>query len=1707
MPLTPGSAQLPLIPNKQWLYISDPYTDGLVTGPNAAALQESLFCYAYAQGYTGLIMYEMSQFISGGVLTNSSDWIAFINAAAAKGLEVGAAFGGPSVLNAVIAWNTSNTAKFKMVISEIEWWNYSSNLPFQEPGPTGTYSFFDSLQMFKNYKPQLNTANLELYTYNGFTKAYQDEYNSGFEILSSGFDYLTIRGNHTNTGPDSIVGGKMFEANQIIRVDNWPVQGNHTFYKLDATTPVTLVSGNTQLKVGQGKQYAGVGTSTTGTTLISSFTAFNYNKTIPAIFFASTTVMTIGGVSAPFGITGNTQIIISGGNKISPAGPLTTTTTATNSPTIVTIPTPTNSIITQKQASGGTTLITTSVPHFLIAGDVVVISSLGTGFDGTWTIVSAPTTTSFTINNGNPGLTVPTTANAGSYKIVQLAGSATYNLVPSATLTPYNIPNAEIRAEFEVTSIAPYTVDPTLGFTTVKLRGDKTFMFSPTSTVGSVNWFRSTAGVFKWSGGISGLKLIPGSGGLSGITPTYNAGTNETTFYIAGTFTGTAFDAGFLYGMVNFDVCYSAGGSYDNTPTYSYVSLGSELEQCSPYVNVFGLHNYVTNTPRYRTIDATRLIQLGQAGASPSNPSIKVTWIISAEPEYLQPFFIGDPGNGVPRKNPIDAYKYLAYPITPTPNPTQPPTYISAELNANVQNEVYIDGVTIFEDKDIRSVTTGNGPNIWVNAGPNDSLTANSGTYTLSGQYCDDCLPSTNYTYSWSVVSATPPGGGTVSPTVATPISGCINNSIPGTFTFSSAGVYTLRLTINDNSGAAPFAVGQNDMTLNITAVNTSPFTIDIAPDSIPTCAQSNDLGLTTDGSLTASITAAQGPIKPVTYNWTGPNGYTSSTIDNLASPTSSSVRTGLVAGTYQVTAVDSSFPPRSGTQTFVLNATYDVNANSNIFWTDPLCYGFSTGTVDLTFGPGFAPCGLGGPTISWSNGASGVSSLTSLSAGSYTASITDCVGCTGSKTAVITDPPPIIPTIVATDTTCGASNGSVTVTNIAGGTPPYTYLWSDFQTTQTAVNLAAGPYSVTVTDDNGCTGVSFPVTVLSSTGPTISLSGPSNVCCGQNATITASVTACAPYVITWSNGTIGSNSITLNFSGKPCDDKFGSISATVVDCNGCSTSAFFGFNITTPINPVTFIKILSGDPNNLTSCSGDAVTLAILDGDGSGSWNFGSPASTTNPLTVNQAWFNTYGTPGQPFTFVWSQVEAATGCTSQASLPVNYPIGVEVEVEVIPVICGGPIDGGGIDLTILASCGDPYTITWTGPVSGTDTTSNINYSITDLTDGTYDVTVEDAEGNIWNNPAVIVFTSVPEITNAVITNYCAGVPVSGNDGAINITVTGGTPPYTYVWTRTGDLGFLETTQDISNLSLGEYNVEVTDDNGCTTTETYVIEYSDPITINTSVVPPSCWGMCNGLAEIEISGGTAPYTLTVAGFPPVTVTAPVVPQIFSNLCATTYEINVVDVSGCSAIAEINVGNSVTVTQFTTRTVDPSSAETQDGAIYIDLISGGGGPPYDYMWTGPNGFTSTNQDITGLVAGDYEVTIKTVVSGVPQPTCAVTRKFKLQTSCVEFSLEELKVMLFKFQCCAGLLAKEYVQYQEIGRPDLAECKLIDLKYLTLAINTLSCINELPDACLSCEDISNILSQIKKICDCDCCDDAATGVYNVTYNPFTGQLDSN
>jgi hypothetical protein len=131
---------------------------------------------------------------------------------------------------------------------------------------------------------------------------------------------------------------------------------------------------------------------------------------------------------------------------------------------------------------------------------------------------------------------------------------------------------------------------------------------------------------------------------------------------------------------------------------------------------------------------------------------------------------------------------------------------------------------------------------------------------------------------------------------------------------------------------------------------------------------------------------------------------------------------------------------------------------------TNVSCNGFSNGAINLTATGRTAPY-----TFNWGGGIT-TEDRTGLSAGTYTVTITDANGCTGTVNATVTQPTALSATISQTNVSCnGGSNGSASIT-VSGGTAPYTYSWSPTGGTgATATGLSAGTYTVTVMDANSC--------------------------------------------------------------------------------------------------------------------------------------------------------------------------------------------------------------------------------------------------------------------------------------------------------------------------------------------------------------------------------------------------------------------------------------------------------------------------------------------------------------------------------------------------------------------------------------------------------------------------------------------------------------
>ncbi|WP_283639602.1 glycine-rich protein [Mesonia mobilis] len=442
---------------------------------------------------------------------------------------------------------------------------------------------------------------------------------------------------------------------------------------------------------------------------------------------------------------------------------------------------------------------------------------------------------------------------------------------------------------------------------------------------------------------------------------------------------------------------------------------------------------------------------------------------------------------------------------------------------------------------------------------------------------------------------------------------------------------------------------------------------------------------------------------------------------------------------------------------------------------TDVSCNGGNNGTVDLTVTGGAAPY-----TFAWSNSAT-TEDLSGLTAGTYNITVTDANGCTTTQSVEIQQPAVLSASGVATDVSCNGGNDGTIDLTVVGGTPPYTFAWSNTATTEDLSGLEANTYNVTVTDSKGCTATE---SVEIQQPAMLSASGvATDVSCngGNNGTIDLTVVGgTPPYTFAWSN-----TATTEDLSGLEAN----TYNVTVTDANGCTTTE--SIEVTEPT-----LLIASAIATNV-SCNGGnngTVDLTVTGGIAPYTFTWSNTATTEDLSGLSAGIYEV-------------SVTDANGCTTTESIEVTEPTLLITSATVTNVSCNGG-NNGTIDLTVTGGT-TPYTYAW----SNTATTENLS----GLEAGTYDVTVTDANGCTSTSSVAVTEPTVLSV-NSVATNVsCNG----GNNGAIDLTVTGGIAPYTFAWSNTA------TTEDLSGLEAGTYDVTVTDANGCTATESVTIIVAD----------------------------------------------------------------------------------------------------------------------------------------------------------------------------------------------------------------------------------------------------------------------------------------
>lgn len=919
---------------------------------------------------------------------------------------------------------------------------------------------------------------------------------------------------------------------------------------------------------------------------------------------------------------------------------------------------------------------------------------------------------------------------------------------------------------------------------------------------------------------------------------------------------------------------------------------------------------------------------------------------------------------------------------------------------------------------------------------PNDTVPCYGQTMSYSPVVSGGVPP---YTYSWNngatTTSVNVPAGSycvTVSDAKGCALSDCgqlINPTLlqvsitktDVTVVAGSDGTATANIT----GGTAPYNVLWSDGQTTVTAENLTKGTYNVTVTDANGCTVSGTISIgeplclgfsvdinasnplcagSSDGKATATVT---GGVIPLIYNWS--TGDIGPTIANLS------------PGVYTVVVTDINLCQASASVNIVDPAVLTSLATG----TDVTIVGGSDGSASVAVSGGTAPY-----TYSWSNGAT-TASVNNLSQGTYTYTVTDDHGCQTTGTIVINDPDCTTRTISLTHNDVKCNNGAdgTATGSMNFGTAPFTYLWSDGQTSNEATGLSAGTYSVTITDSLNCT-VSGSVTVSEPALLEYTLTS-ENVSCngGFDGSINLTVTGGTfPYFYSWSNGITAEDPINLfagNYSFNVTDNNGCTVSGAVtitqpqklaytytktdVSCNG-GTNGTIDVTVTGGTLPYSFLWNNGQASEDLTGLTEGSYFLTVTDANGCQIVSAPSilvdepevmvtknvtidcpvPGSAvtnvtvaidggTSPYSVSFDNGVTYGSAG-----VYSStlaigssynvlIKDSNGCYSPAAFTFTIPGAVVLQTATFNP-CVTP--GSSTSLVNVSPAGGtgPYQISWD---NGSTFGNTGNYSSQLGISNSFLVIASDANGC----KSLPLQVNIPDslYVSATAGTYPGGFNVSckgASDGSITLAVAGGSPAYNYQWT--GPNSFSSSSMNISSLSEGLYTVIVTDSNSCSKTVLVNIFAPDNLQLEATSTQYnggyniSCNGLSDGSISSAVSGGSAPYEYQWSGPDSFTSTN----QNISGLVAGVYTITVKDQNGCSTSGSITLqqpdGVKASAIASSYNGFGVSCYNSDDGSISVETL--GGTQPYTYAWTGPNGYTSNGQNLGSVKAGTYTAVI-------------------------------------------------------------------------------------------------------------------------------------
>lgn len=773
-------------------------------------------------------------------------------------------------------------------------------------------------------------------------------------------------------------------------------------------------------------------------------------------------------------------------------------------------------------------------------------------------------------------------------------------------------------------------------------------------------------------------------------------------------------------------------------------------------------------------------------------------------------------------------------------------------------------------------------------------------------------------------------------------------NPLDGIQDPTGLGAGTYSVTVSDPTGC------QN----NASIVLNQPNALSI------TCAQASPVS-TVGGSNGSASVAISGGTAPYTVAWSG-----AASGSQPQATAGTATISGLIAGSYNVTVTDAN--NCTTTCSFVIS---DPSCNISVSATseNPTCEGSNNGTIDVT-ATGAFPF-----DYDWSDDTlDGTEDPMSVGAGTYSVTVTDDDGCQAITSVTLTDPPGVLLSCAQANpvSTPGGSDGAATI-SISGGTAPYTLLWAGPASgTQQALvagdatisNLPAGVYTMTVTDDNGCSeACSFTIGSAGCALDVILNSSAISPCFSAvNGVIVLDILNATGVVqYDW-------NVDALDGESDPSGLGAGFYAVTVTDGAGCSDTISVTLSTPDPIfetceaiSPASGPSASDGSAQ-ITYANGLAPYTITIDRAGGG-YNDTIISGMDSTILFNDL------PPGFYTVFIID----ANNCPSPCSFVICG--GLDVALSIENESCPGANDGSAI-ATVTGEIFS-YNLLWS--------TTEISDTIINLSPGIYTISITDALGCTLADSLEILAAVPLELQCSQQTPV--STPVA-TDGEAAIIVDGGTAPYTLAWSGAGSGSQIVNMADtvvIGGLAAGVYSLTLTDANGCTETCTFTIATPGcNISVSATAQNESCPGSLDGSIELTITVGLLPLNFDWSDDALDGMEDPM------GLSPGTYSVTVTDGASCLASATVTI---LTQNTLPNATLGAGTAICEDDCFDFSLTLTGA-PPFTVNYTldtgsGPQALSATFAGTAGVIPvcpADFNLTSGTItltLTDISDANCA------------------------------------------------------------------------------------------------------------------------